>query len=157
MHAILLGASRGCGYHLALSLLEAGHSVSLLLRHSEAFQSGAEVAALLASDSSIPSRLYIQQGDATSSSDLATLFASVPAEQLELVFSSVGGAPVRKGWGFGLDVPDITQRVATALLPEVKKAAEARADKGLKCPRVIVVSSMGLGSTHDDLPMLLKP
>ena len=51
------------------------------------------------------------------------------------------------------DVPDVTVKAIMTLLPVLKFQTE----KLNRSVRLIIVSSMGLGKSHQDLPLLLKP
>ena len=51
-----------------------------------------------------------------------------------------------------IDQPDLCVRAAIALVDALDRKAQA----GGKVPRVIAVTSMGLGEQHDILPMVMR-
>jgi NAD(P)-dependent dehydrogenase (short-subunit alcohol dehydrogenase family) len=85
-HAVLIGASKGCGYHALLRLLTptSNWSATVLLRKPEALEQDANFAPYLKDG-----RLKIVKGDATNVEDVKKLFV----DTVDLVISTVGKYP----------------------------------------------------------------
>ncbi|KAK4685383.1 hypothetical protein P7C73_g4764, partial [Tremellales sp. Uapishka_1] len=139
MHVVLLGASRGVGYHTLLNLLQdSTNKCTVLLRDPSKLES----------DPKIPAgSVEIVKGDATVVDDLRKLFTT----KVDLVVSSIGGVPT-----FGLSgiklvgQQDLCTAAARAL---VRVLSELEAED---VPRVVAVSSMGIGENHKVMPFLMR-
>jgi hypothetical protein len=66
--------------------------------------------------------------------------------------TGIGAAPVYSWTGIKIDQPDLCARAAIALVHALDKKQQA----GEKVPRVIVITSMGLGDQHDKLPFVMR-
>lgn len=88
-HAVLLGASKGTGYHTLLNLLTptSGWSATLLLRKPEVIETDSHFKEYLEGG-----RLRIVKGDATSYDDVKRLFVE-GGKKVDVVISSVGMSP----------------------------------------------------------------
>lgn len=159
MHTVLLGASRGIGYHTTLNLLaNPPSSCTLLLRKPSSMESDETLREHLASG-----RLKLVQGDATNEDDIRKLFT----EKVDLVVSSIGEQPrscrvphdradMTLGaatkvtiWGIGLDQDTLCTRSTLALV-------RVLASLPGPLPRIIAVSSMGIGDNHQFMPLLWR-
>ncbi|KAL1410544.1 hypothetical protein Q8F55_004557 [Vanrija albida] len=138
MHITILGASRGTGLAV-LRVLAArpDTTITLLLRKPGALDGDAAVAGAIADG-----RVRVVQGDAKVQADVAKVVAGV-----DVVLSTIGGAGKLTIRGGVLDDPTICTVAATALVNAL--AALPAASR----PRVIVCSSMGIGSNHDVMPL----
>lgn len=85
-HAVLLGASRGCGYHALLRLLtpETSWSATILLRKPEIIEHDPYFQPYITSG-----RLQLVKGDATRYEDVKMLFER-EGKKVDVVISSVG-------------------------------------------------------------------
>ncbi|KZT53038.1 hypothetical protein CALCODRAFT_501546 [Calocera cornea HHB12733] len=146
-NVLLLGASRGCGFYAALTLLKAGGRATLLLRKPEAVTSNAEYEALSPEEKA---RATIVQGDAFVEADVQRAMDAA-GEGLSTVVFSIGGVP-KYEWPFSfkLDPPMVCARGMATLLAVLHKQLPRPA------PRIVVVSSMGLGEKHAEVPLALR-
>ena len=87
-HAVLLGASKGVGYHTLLNLLTptSGWSATLLLRKPEAIENDVHFKGYLEAG-----RLRVIKGDAKDYEDVKRLFPADGAK-VDVVISSVGAS-----------------------------------------------------------------
>ena len=82
MHAVILGASKGCGYHALVRLLAIPEwTATILLRKPESIESAINLKNYLADG-----RLKIVKGDATSYEDVKSLFD----KKVDVVISTIG-------------------------------------------------------------------
>jgi NAD(P)-dependent dehydrogenase (short-subunit alcohol dehydrogenase family) len=82
MHAVILGASKGCGYHALLRLLDKPDwEATILLRKPASIESDAQLKKHLAEG-----RLTIVKGDATSYEDVKSL----SVKKVDVVISTIG-------------------------------------------------------------------
>lgn len=82
-HAVLLGASKGCGYHALIRLLapSLGWKATILLRKPESIQKDPFLKTYMEEG-----RLKIVKGDATNYQDVKGLFG----EKVDVVISTIG-------------------------------------------------------------------
>lgn len=149
MKCVLLGATRGCGLETLHGLYTTGATCHLLARsHSSAS------AALSARgiDPASP-QIHITVGDATSPASMRELFTAA-GPGVELIFSSIGGAPsFSNPFRPGMFPEHLCARAMAALLEVYPEFFPPPAH-----PRLVVISSSGLGHQgFADLPWLLKP
>jgi len=155
---LYLGASRGVGFAAYTSLASTRKDIKsvLLLRSVSSFQNSPEYKSL-APD--VVSRTVLVQGDAHSEESIRELIAKGQGN-IEAIVSSIGQTPPSGVWnglkalakGFKMDPPDLCCRGLVVLL---KTLAEVY--KGSLAPKLVLVSSMGLGeAAHNTLPLGLK-
>ncbi|KAL7424042.1 hypothetical protein Q5752_001627 [Cryptotrichosporon argae] len=146
MHAVLLGASRGVAHYALLALLAKGWEATVLLR-SGAFPAKAQPAL-----EPYAGKVTIVKGDASSEEDVKKLFI----KHVDVVITSIartqaltsGGTPSLSLRGFVLDQPVVCARSGLVL---VCVLAELRIS-----PRVVAVSSMGIGDSHGAMPLAMR-
>lgn len=142
MHVAFLGASKGSGYFALLEYLAAAttNTAVLLLRKPD----------VLAADPKITphveaGRVRFVNGDATNEEDVAKLFK----DHVDVVVTSVGAAPNITWYGsISIDQPTLCTQATLALL-HVLAGLE-------KVPRVVAVSSMGIGANHHVMPLAMR-
>jgi NAD(P)-dependent dehydrogenase (short-subunit alcohol dehydrogenase family) len=84
MHAVILGASKGCGYHALVRILALPEwTATILLRKPEPIESDNHLKKYLADG-----RLKIVKGDATSYEDIKSLFDT----KVDVVISTIGAS-----------------------------------------------------------------
>ena len=82
MHAVILGASKGCGYHALVRILAIPEwTATVLLRKPESIESDNHLKKYLADG-----KLKIVKGDATSYEDIKSLFDT----KVDVVISTIG-------------------------------------------------------------------
>ncbi|TXT15854.1 hypothetical protein VHUM_00357 [Vanrija humicola] len=142
MHLAILGASGGVAYNVLLSALSDTRvdRVSLLLRKPGVFESNEHVAPAIASG-----RVRVLQGDATREAELEALLG---ADEVDVIVTSIGGAPRLTLRGIVIDQPGVCTRSALALLRVLARLHAT--------PRVVAVSSMGIGDNHALMPLPLR-
>jgi NAD(P)-dependent dehydrogenase (short-subunit alcohol dehydrogenase family) len=151
-HAVLLGASKGCGYHALIRLLDPrlDWKATILLRKPESIENDPLLKQYLEEG-----RLKIVKGDATNYQDVVQLFV----EKVDVVISTIGksrmvtraedigAAPVFSWKGLSIDQPRLCIDAAIVLIKVLQTLPTQ--------PRVIVTSSMGIGKDHSNLPYIL--
>ncbi|KAL1412844.1 hypothetical protein Q8F55_000593 [Vanrija albida] len=141
MHLAILGASRGVNYHTLLAALSdpAITRVSLLLRRADALDADGVVGPAVKSG-----RVRVVAGDATREEDVAALLEETP----DVVVTSIGGVPRLTLRGIVLDQPSVCTRAAVALLRALARLGAT--------PRLVAISSMGIGDNHGAMPLALR-
>ncbi|WRT67823.1 uncharacterized protein IL334_004797 [Kwoniella shivajii] len=144
MNTVFLGASKGIGYFTLLNLLQNDRSTKAicLLRKPDLFNADARLQPFIEEG-----RITIVKGDATNEDDIRKLFQG---GNVDLVVSSIGGAPKITWTGFSIDQPHLCTHGSIALLHVLQSLNQPT------LPRVIVISSMGIGSAHDDMYTSMK-
>ncbi|KAI5117118.1 hypothetical protein M0805_003670 [Coniferiporia weirii] len=152
MNVLSIGGSRNIGYFAAQRLLKKGATVTFLLRNPSCFDTDETIKPYIASG-----KARIVSGDALKEEDnrRAWELASEGGDSgVDVVLFTVGGLPklsITKG--IVLDPKDICTRSMLNLLATFPRGSSAQ-----KQPRLICISSTGLGRTaHAALPLLLKP
>ncbi|TXT11204.1 hypothetical protein VHUM_01955 [Vanrija humicola] len=136
MQITILGASRGTGLAILRVLVARPNTtVTLLLRKPRALDDDEAVGPAIKSG-----RVRVVQGDAKVEADVAKVLPGA-----DVVLSTIGGTGKLTIRGGVLDDPTICTVAATVLVN-----ALARLDVP---PRVVVCSSMGIGSNHDVMPL----
>ncbi|GMK53946.1 hypothetical protein CspeluHIS016_0105320 [Cutaneotrichosporon spelunceum] len=138
-HIAILGGSRGIANHV-LHNLTASATATLLLRKPDCLDKDSAVV-----DGVQAGRIKIVKGDATVEADVEKA-----VEGAQVVLTSVGGTPHFTLGGFQLDNPTLCTDAALALLRVLERKPESER------PRVIAISSMGLGDNHYKMPFLLR-
>ncbi|KAK8858609.1 hypothetical protein IAR55_002838 [Kwoniella newhampshirensis] len=145
-HAVFLGASRGIGLHTVVTLLgsttTAQWTATLLLRKPETITADPRFETYIKDG-----RVNIVQGDATSEADVRKLFPA--GKKVDLIVTSVGGAPQVTWTGFTIDQPELCKDSTLALL-------HVLASLDVPIPRIVAVSSMGIGENHKVLPFAMR-
>ncbi|KAL7423088.1 hypothetical protein Q5752_002387 [Cryptotrichosporon argae] len=138
MRAVVLGASRGVGHAALVLLLARGWDATVLLR--SAFPADAHAAL-----EPYMRQLTVVVGDATEVGDVRRLFA----REVDVVVSSIGGTGTfTLTRGAVLSDPSVCARAALALVCALAELAVA--------PRVVAVSSMGIGDSHGTMPLAMR-
>ncbi|RUS22505.1 hypothetical protein BC937DRAFT_88718 [Endogone sp. FLAS-F59071] len=133
----VIGATRGCGYNFTSQAIEAGHQVSVLVR---------DPARLQLSDQD-KAKIIIHKGDVCNYEDVRKLL-----KDQDVVVSSIG---IRVDMKMIRDGTDVT--ICKDGTISILEALKSIYDDGLPVPRLIVVSSMGIGEHAKELPYLLWP
>ncbi|BEI83050.1 hypothetical protein CcaverHIS002_0309180 [Cutaneotrichosporon cavernicola] len=128
-HIAILGASKGIANHVLRNLLSSSPSVTitLLLRKPAALD-----------------------GDELVAEAIKNGRVKIALEGANVVLTSVGGTPSFTLRGFKLDNPTLCTDAALALLRVLERKPENQR------PRIIAVSSMGIGKNHHKMPFLLR-
>ncbi|KZT44029.1 hypothetical protein SISSUDRAFT_1111740 [Sistotremastrum suecicum HHB10207 ss-3] len=155
MKYLVLGGSRNIGYLTSIRLLEAGNTVTFLLRRKSAFDDDATIQKYIKTQN-----VRLVQGDATVRDDVARAW-QVAAEgddnSIDGVIVTVGAAPaggqaklsLRKG--IVLNPPNLVANCVFNVLATWPHSPGSS-------PKLIVVTSNGLTKeTHSALPWILKP
>jgi nucleoside-diphosphate-sugar epimerase len=159
---LFLGATGGVAFAALRRSLAANHTCIALCRNPATLTT-----ALLAGDSSqdantttttLPANLTIIQGNAHDSGVLASSclrHPSDPSRLVDAIVFSIGGKPTLKG----LDDPHVCERGMTALLEALRTLRKEGADnnKPTGNPRLIAVSSTGVGTLGRELPWAMVP
>ncbi|UZJ53472.1 hypothetical protein CBS101457_002792 [Exobasidium rhododendri] len=161
MRIAIFGASRGVGLEVLLRLLNESDpdlEVHVLVRNKRSFQGVLEAHSL---DSDKVRQVRIFVGDALQADAVTKFIVDVAsAGPIDYVISSLGALPVYSVWKpLTIRMPEGMERVCSESMSNILESLEAVAaqqpDK--KAPRLIVVSSNGMGkSSHDALPMVLR-
>ncbi|BEJ13746.1 hypothetical protein CspHIS471_0309200 [Cutaneotrichosporon sp. HIS471] len=141
-HIAILGASKGIANHVLHNLLSSSPpvTITLLLRKPAALDGDKLVAEAIKNG-----RVKIVKGDATVQDDVEKALEGANA-----VLTSVGGTPSFTLRGFKIDNPTLCTDAALALLRVLERKPENQR------PRIIAVSSMGIGENHHKMPFLLR-
>ncbi|ESK95119.1 hypothetical protein Moror_13851 [Moniliophthora roreri MCA 2997] len=147
MNVFSIGAARNIGYYSSIRLLDAGCTVTFLLRTPSVFDGDEVINKYVASG-----KVTLVKGDALTKSDVERGWAEAAKYgKVDLLLFTVGGTPhfsFRKG--FIVEPHDLVTRCMLNALCTIPK------DSPL--PKVVTVTSTGLTrSSHAALPMLLKP
>ncbi|KAK7444106.1 hypothetical protein VKT23_011179 [Stygiomarasmius scandens] len=152
MNALTLGGSRNIGYYSSVRLLDAGWTVTFLLRNPSVFDADETIQKYVKSGKAL-----LLKGDALVEQDVKRAWEEAashgPEGKVDLLLFTVGGTPkisVRRGVYL---TPDnlVTQSLLNVLrtMPPTSKQP---------LPRIITISSTGLTKTsHESVPLLLKP
>ncbi|EEB90534.1 hypothetical protein MPER_11244 [Moniliophthora perniciosa FA553] len=147
MNIFSIGAARNIGYYSSIRLLDAGCTVTFLLRNPSVFDGDEVIKKYVASG-----KVALVKGDALVKSDVERGWAEAAKHgKVDILLFTVGGTPhfsFRKG--FVVEPHDLVTRCMLNALCTMPK------DSPL--PKVVTVTSIGLmRSSHAALPMLLKP
>ncbi|KAL5490680.1 hypothetical protein ACEPAI_5514 [Sanghuangporus weigelae] len=149
MKVLVIGGSRNIGYYSALRLLGNGATVIFLLRNTSCFDTDESIKQYVASG-----KARLVQGDAMKKEDVgkALTVASEGDDPLDAVLFSVGGlGKLSITKGVVLDPPNLCALSMLNLLSVLPRDPASQ-------PKIVVVSSTGLGKTaHAALPLPLKP
>jgi len=148
MNILVIGGSRNIGYFSAIRFLDAGHTVTFLLRKTSVFDADEAIKKHVAA-----SKAFLVQGDALVVDDVRRAWVESQSHgidnKVDLCLSTVGGAPkftVRKG--FIIEPPNlVTHSLINVLItfPSLDT-------------KLILITSTGLTRTsHASLPFALKP
>ncbi|RUS23989.1 hypothetical protein BC938DRAFT_474306 [Jimgerdemannia flammicorona] len=134
----VIGATRGCGHLSVVQALQAGHQVSVLVRDPARLQLSAEA----------KTRVTIHTGDVRTYEDVRKI-----VEGQDVIISAIGSA---------VDLSNITNpiqdgTICTEGTANILKALKSLHTAGLHVPRLISISSMGIGEHKRDTPYLLRP
>lgn len=146
MHILAIGASRNIGYFACKTLLGQGHSVTFLLRNPSVFDDDSEIKSFVQAG-----KAKLVKGDATVRSDVKNIIDSATLVGLDVILSTVGGAPsFSLTKGFVINPPNLCSITLLNVLSCYPIAGSH--------PKLIVVSANGLNKAgHDGLPLLVKP
>ncbi|KAG6808061.1 hypothetical protein H0H93_000631, partial [Arthromyces matolae] len=149
MHALVIGGSKNIGYYSALRFLDAGNTVTFLLRNPTVFDNDEKIKSYVASN-----KAFLIKGDALVREDVKRVWEAAatnsPSGNVDILLFTLGGTPkfhIIKG--FVISPPNlVTQSLLNTLstmpTPPPKK--------------IIAISSTGLTpASHSALPLPLKP
>jgi len=147
---LFFGASRGCGFYALLSLLRSGGRATLLLRKPDTVTSNPEFQALTSEQKG---RANLIKGDAFVREDVQRV-VDAAGEGMDTVVFSIGIMPSsipKMTWSRGviMDPPQPCARSITNLLSILQ-------DMNRPGLRLLIVSSMGMGDKHSELPFLIR-
>ncbi|KAF8066492.1 hypothetical protein FPV67DRAFT_1190201 [Lyophyllum atratum] len=148
MNILVIGGSRNIGYHASLRFLEAGHTVTFVLRNLSVFDDNSIMQEHLKKG-----KAHLVKGDALVREDVQHAWTTAAANSdsgiVDILLFTVGGTPKYQFLkGFILTPPNL---VTQSLLNTISTLPSHR-------PRIIVISSTGLTRTsHASLPLPLKP
>ncbi|KZP01019.1 hypothetical protein CALVIDRAFT_595144 [Calocera viscosa TUFC12733] len=150
-NVLFFGASRGCGFYAMLRVLRAGGRATLLLREPDTVTGNLEFQALSPEQRS---RATVVKGDAYVREDVVRVVDAAGSAMDTVVFSIGAMLPSgipKTSWsrGFVLDPPQPCARAITMLLSVLQDLNRL----GL---RLVIVSTMGMGAKHKELPFLLR-
>jgi len=163
MRIAIFGATRGCGLESLLLLLdqtsEPNVEVHAFVRNKESFLTTLKARSI---DASKLQKLHIFVGDALKLASVKEFFQSLASRgHLDHVISSLGTLPVYSIWKpLTLQMPPGMEHICSDSMNNILKGLEmiAPQQSDKLAPNLTVVSSNGMGKTsHDQLPMLLKP
>ncbi|KAL2272041.1 hypothetical protein VTJ83DRAFT_1412 [Remersonia thermophila] len=150
---LFLGATGGVALSTLRRCLSAGYSCIALCRNP------ATLSNLLSSssgpsDAALPSNLTIVQGNAHSASSLAACLVhpNDPTRLVDAVIFSIGAKPTLSG----IDDPHVCEKGMSALLEALRAVRAGEANPSGK-PRLVAVSSTGVGTLGRELPWAMVP
>ncbi|EIN06973.1 hypothetical protein PUNSTDRAFT_104390 [Punctularia strigosozonata HHB-11173 SS5] len=147
MNVFCVGGSRNIGYHASIRLLNAGYSVTFLLRYPSCFDKNETIQRFVASG-----KAKLVKGDALNQDEVRAGWEAAGGIDVDLLLFTLGGIPswnIRKG--AVITPPDL----CTRSLANVLRAAPPQSPPKLK---VVVISSTGVTKTsHKNLPWTLRP
>ncbi|KAG6844434.1 hypothetical protein H0H87_006975 [Tephrocybe sp. NHM501043] len=148
MNILIIGGSRNIGYYASLRFLEAGHTVTFLLRNLSTFDNDNKIQNFITTK-----KAYLTKGDALVRDDVKQAWAiaagNADSGLVDLLLFTVGGVPKFKlREGFVISPPDLVTRSLLNALSTLPSPY----------PKIITISSTGLThSSHAALPLPLKP
>lgn len=171
----IFGSTQGCGLASLVTMIKRNKpednpiEVHALVRNEEKLinalsQEGIDAGVLLSAPTNTSTRLVIFKGDAMDKDSVQSFFQSVISNgPLNDVISSIGAYPVVKWYKpfaplqFAPGMEDICSKTMHFIIEALERIVAPQQQDG-KVPLLVVVASNGIGkSTHDALPMLLKP
>ncbi|KAL1681719.1 hypothetical protein EV122DRAFT_205062 [Schizophyllum commune] len=145
---LALGASKNIGYFTAIRLLDAGATVTFLLRNPAVFDEDEAIKKAVSSG-----KAFLVKGDGLNQGDVARAWAEATSHgPVDTLLFTVGGVP--KGFsltkGFIIEPHNLVTQCLLNTLCTIPKDAPQ--------PRIVVVSSIGLTKrSHSSLPLIFKP
>ncbi|KAL1709156.1 hypothetical protein EV121DRAFT_276545 [Schizophyllum commune] len=145
---LALGASKNIGYFAAIRLLDAGATVTFLLRNPAVFDEDEAIKKAVAAG-----KAFLVKGDGLNQDDVARAWAEATSHgHVDTLLFTVGGVP--KGFsltkGFIIEPHNLVTQCLLNTLCTIPKDAPQ--------PRIVVVSSIGLTKrSHSSLPLIFKP
>ncbi|PWN34580.1 uncharacterized protein FA14DRAFT_31848 [Meira miltonrushii] len=171
----IFGSTQGCGLASLVTMIKRNSpegspiEVHALVRNEQKVidalsREGIDADALINAPVNATTRLVIFKGDAMEKASIQSFFQSVINNgPLNNVISSIGAYPVVKWYKpfapvqFAPGMEDICSKTMQFIVDALEQVVAPQQPDG-KVPALIVVASNGIGkSTHDALPMLLKP
>jgi len=155
-----IGASRGVGFAAYAAVASAHHPDArsvLMLRNPDTLKASAHYLSL---DADIKDCTTMLMGDVHNSDSIEELLDEC-GSNLKAITYSVGQTPPASfsgtmkaiGKGFPIDPPDLCSRGLITLLKVIQKRYESYTVK----PKLVIVSSMGMGKVaHDTIPFALR-
>ncbi|KAF5323874.1 hypothetical protein D9611_008255 [Ephemerocybe angulata] len=150
LNVFSVGGSRNIGYYTAIRLLDAGATVTFLLRTPNTFDSDETIQPYVKQG-----KAQLVKGDALVREEVQNAWNRASANgHVDLLLFTVGGVPkISLLYGAVISPHNlVTQSLLNVLstMPDVSNSPEQT--------RVVVLSSTGLtGTSHSNLPTLLKP
>ncbi|KAL1721720.1 hypothetical protein EV715DRAFT_194537 [Schizophyllum commune] len=145
---LALGASKNIGYFAAIRLLDAGATVTFLLRNPAVFDEDEIIKKAVAAG-----KAFLVKGDGLNQDDVARAWVEATSHgHVDTLLFTVGGVP--KGFsltkGFIIEPHNLVTQCLLNTLCTIPKDAPQ--------PRIVVVSSIGLTKrSHSSLPLIFKP
>ncbi|KAI4520892.1 hypothetical protein K525DRAFT_239770 [Schizophyllum commune Loenen D] len=145
---LALGASKNIGYFAAIRLLDAGATVTFLLRNPAVFDEDEIIKNAVSAG-----KAFLVKGDGLNQDDVARAWAEATSHgHVDTLLFTVGGVP--KGFsltkGFIIEPHNLVTQCLLNTLCTIPKDAPQ--------PRIVVVSSIGLTKrSHSSLPLIFKP
>ncbi|RUP12870.1 hypothetical protein BC936DRAFT_139784 [Jimgerdemannia flammicorona] len=149
----VIGATRGCGHLSVVQALQAGHQVSVLVRDPARLQLSAEA----------KTRVTIHTGDVRTYEDVRKIVEGQDVIISAIVCTTITKpSPYYHHTGSAVDLSNITNpiqdgTICTEGTANILKALKSLHTAGLHVPRLISISSMGIGEHKRDTPYLLRP
>ncbi|KAL0573816.1 hypothetical protein V5O48_008124 [Marasmius crinis-equi] len=151
MNVFVMGGSKNIGYFSALRLLDAGSTVTFLLRDPACFDEDERIRKFLSS------KAFLVKGDALVRSDVQKGWEAAEKNgngKIDLLLLTVGGAPsfsFTKGF-----IIKPANLVTQSFLNALSTMPKAQLDSSAQ-PKIVVVSAAGVTKdSHAALPFLLK-
>jgi len=148
MHVLVFGGSRNIGYFATQRLLNQGHSATLLLRNTKAFDNDEQMKPHVESG-----RAQLVQGDALVSDDVKSVWEkATDGRSVDFVLFTIGATQEMGTFsitkGVVLNPPNITTKAILNVLCTMPDSAPR--------PKIIAITSIGV--TNDSpVPLVYKP
>ncbi|THU96942.1 hypothetical protein K435DRAFT_778301 [Dendrothele bispora CBS 962.96] len=152
MNVLTIGGSRNIGYYSSVRLLDAGCTVTFLLRNPSVFDADETIQKHVKSGKAL-----LVKGDALIEQDVKRVWeeaaAHGPEGKVDQVIFTVGGTPKFDARHLVVVKPE---NLVTLSLLNVLRTMPPTSKQPF--PRIVTISSTGLTKTsHESLPLLLKP
>ncbi|EAU88922.1 hypothetical protein CC1G_10568 [Coprinopsis cinerea okayama7 len=151
LNVFIIGGSRNIGYHSSILLLDAGATVTYLLRNTSVFDTDDKVQKYIKEG-----KARLVKGDALVQSDVQGAWDEASKEsKVDVVIFTVGGTPkFSLTKGFVIEPANLVTQSLFNVLCVIFKHNPSAEDQ----PRIIAISSTGVTkASHDALPFALKP
>ncbi|KIK69674.1 hypothetical protein GYMLUDRAFT_34076 [Collybiopsis luxurians FD-317 M1] len=150
MNVLAIGASKNIGYYTSLRLLDAGSTVTFMLRSPSVFDSDEIIQSHVRSG-----KAHLLKGDALVQFDVKRAWdAALSHGAVDALLFTVGGTPSFKlSQGFVISPPNLVTQCLLNVLCTMPTPVQQPSPL-----KIVTISSTGLTkSSHQALPILLKP